>query len=198
MTTPTTDRDDLYRPLYRQAIAVYLEERDKHYGHPTPGQPKPRHLNDGIRAVVDLVLDAHPAERQPWEVLREAAQIYERRWPARATGGDLRIEANRLESEHRAAQENAEREAERKKLIEQAAWIVAATRDHGPDRIVSIQDRQIAEGLAAAGLLSAPTTDGGEASVLACGSCGVTAAVIASTGHDVDRPQRTTTDGGAK
>ncbi|GAA2376300.1 hypothetical protein [Gordonia cholesterolivorans] len=73
----------------------------------------------------------HAQETQPWEVLREAAQIYERRWPARTTGGDLRIAADRLEAEHRAEQEKAAAEAEREKLIEQAARAMAAK--HNPD-----------------------------------------------------------------
>lgn len=115
----------------------------------------------GLRAVVDLALAARP-ERQQWEVLREAREI------AHANGvwiNDTAVSglAATLEAVHRAAQEKAEREAEREKLIEQAAFIVAATRDHGPDRTVSIQDRQMAEGLLAAGLLSAPESDGGAA-----------------------------------
>lgn len=114
----TTDRDDLYRPLYRDAIAVYRKKLEDDYT-----------AQAAVRAVVDLVLDSHPAECQPWEVLREAAQIYERRWPARTTGGDLRIAADRLEAEHRAAQEKAAADAKREKLIEKTARVIAESDD---------------------------------------------------------------------
>lgn len=66
----------------------------------------------------------HAQETQPWEVLREAADIMHPKSHPRGLWTpeerSLRDEAKRLEAEHRAAREKAERAAEQEKLIEQA------------------------------------------------------------------------------
>lgn len=112
----------------------------------------------GLRAVVDLVIAARPA-RLPWEVLREAADIMHPKSHPRGLWTPeeraLRDEAKRLEAEHRAAQEEAEREAEREKLIEQAKSVIA------PHRLE--HDRKQAAALVDAGWRPAPESDGGAA-----------------------------------
>lgn len=82
-------------------------------------------------------VDAQYARQpQPWEVLWEAARIYHSSSPnapgmENVTVDRLRSAADRLEAEHRAAQEAAEREAEREKLIEQAAQTMFAHHNPG-------------------------------------------------------------------
>ena len=138
----TTDRE----ALYQQAYQAYVPPTDH---------------RAGIRAVVDLVLDAHPAERPGWEVLREARTILE------SDGREgvyawISVTADRLEAEHRAAQEKAAAEAAREKMIEQAAQVVESMLpDVGRRQMAA---RAAVESLADRGLLAAPeTTDGGEA-----------------------------------
>ena len=147
----TTDRDDLYNQAVRAygCLPVY---------------------SPGIRAVVDLVLAARPtpAERQPWDVLREAAHIYSENGGAHEwIPSNLKVFAARMVAEHLAAQEKAERDAEREKLIEQAARTMAAK--HNPNTawedMSECTQGSFVEGaraLADAGLLADPeTTDGG-------------------------------------
>lgn len=148
----TTDRDD----LYNQAVRAY--------GCSPVYSP-------GIRAVVDLVLAARPtpAERQPWDVLREAAVILES--DGRTNGLTwLSVVADRLEAEHLAAQEKAATEAAREKLIEQAAQVLHRAGSFGQVREwADLGDDQEffivkARALADAGFLTAPeATDGGAA-----------------------------------
>ncbi|KXT55946.1 hypothetical protein Y710_16530 [Gordonia sp. QH-12] len=198
--------------LYQQAIDKYREIRDEHY----EWRPltDPRHLDAGVRAVVDLVLLAtrdeptadgealaqlvrdvrdgrshvtidgvliapcddrglvearHAQEPQPWEVLRQAAQVgYDfvgpRPWHEAATSL-----ADRLEAEHRAEQEKkAAAEAEREKLIKEAARTMAA--EHNPDTEWDVLTERTKESFIAsaralwdANFLSAPESDGGAA-----------------------------------
>src|SRR5690606_10316897 len=116
----TTDRGD----LYRQAIELY----ERMTGRRALG---------AAGAIVDLVLDA----RQPWEVLREAAEVVSRvemqTEYIRARIEWLTETADVLEAEHQAAQEKAAAEAEREKLIEQVAVAIEAMpregmSDNGP------------------------------------------------------------------
>ena len=115
---------------------------------------------DALRAVVDFVLDA---DRQPWEVMREAAVQVIRLghdpsnlYTVLHMADYLTVTAGRLEAEHQAAQEKAAAEAEREKLIEQAAREIEGFFG------TTAAARNVARTLAEVGLLAAPeTTDGG-------------------------------------
>lgn len=109
----------------------------------------------GLRAVVDLALAARD-ERQPWEVLREAREI------AHANGvwiNDTAVSglAATLEAVHRAAQEKAEREVAREKLIEQARGVASEVADD------DWTDDDLARAFVDAGWRPAPESDGGAA-----------------------------------
>lgn len=148
-----TNRED----LYQQAIELYESLTG-------------RRALGAVGAVVDLVLDA----RQPWEVLREAAEVVSRvemqTEYIRARIEWLAETANVLEAERQAAQEKAAAEDEREKLIEQAARVLHHAGSLGQQREwreLGEKDREFfmikARALADAGFLSAPTTDGGAA-----------------------------------
>ncbi|WP_222111621.1 hypothetical protein [Gordonia sihwensis] len=126
----------------------------------------------GLRAVVDLVLDARPAMTDV-EVLREAAKAVID-WghdPASIyTVGDvaeyLDNTARRVEAEQRAAQEAAAAEVEREKLIEQAARAMAAKHNPGIewDAMSEYTKESFITGARAlwdAGWRPAPESDGG-------------------------------------
>ena len=146
-----TDRED----LYDAATEAYNDAAERQAARAPLGSRDTAPWRDGIRAVVDLVLDARP-DLSDSEALRRAGDLLDADSRVCMVNGQyLREFAKRLEAEHQAAQEKAAAEAEREKLIEQAQSIVASFYPH------RIQDA--ARALADAGLLSAPTTDGGEA-----------------------------------
>ncbi|WP_412475389.1 hypothetical protein ACK8HH_17205 [Gordonia sp. LUNF6] len=139
---------------------------------------------DGHTVQIDGVLIAqcdehgrvearHTQARPDWEVLREAADLIHPKshptgmWlPAERV---LRDEAKRLEAEHQAAQEAEAAEAEREKLIEQAAPLLydgyitepqAWPDDYHPGGVEVARSR--AASLVDAGWRPAPESDGGE------------------------------------
>lgn len=135
-----TDRDD----LYQQAKELY----ERITG---------RHSLGAVRAVVDLVLDSRHDRKQMnvgpvWDVLRKAAHALEAYELNGSTAYGL---ADRLEAEHRAAQEKAAADAKREKLIERAAVAIEAMPREGmSDNGPWADTYGIARALADAGLLA--------------------------------------------
>ncbi|WP_156479416.1 hypothetical protein [Gordonia sp. QH-12] len=141
----------------------------------------------GLRAVVDLVLAARPelnlaatdADASNPEHLRFVNRVLRRCSPNHLAVDRIYIDriigataqaADRLEAEHRAAQEKAAAEAEREKLIEQAAriqcdgWYGEAYFDSLPIGN-KVRERYITDCglLYDAGWRPAPESDGGAA-----------------------------------
>lgn len=125
--------------------------------------------------VVEVVCELVPAvERPEWEVLRDALDILDGHdWPRDLEAPDVfdfvHEVADGLEAEHKRAQAEKAAEAAREELIEQAARVLFESddvdldwNDPGLDKMRG-EYRGNARALADAGLLSAPTTDGGEA-----------------------------------
>lgn len=147
----------------------------------------------GLRAVVDLALAARPelnlaatgADASNPEHLRFVNRVLRRCSPNHLAVNHIYIDriigataqaADRLEAEHRAAQEAAAAEAEREKLIEQAARAMAyavepndgqVSRDEmWDDHLTSVTQTHYlnqAAALVDAGWRPAPESDGGAA-----------------------------------
>lgn len=100
--------------------------------------------SDASKATPLRRLVPEPTE---WETLRAAGDICESRW-MRTTAKRLMGEADLLEAEHHHAQERAERDAERERLIEKVTGII-----HGFD-----DSKNAARALADAGFLTDPET----------------------------------------